>query len=104
MAVVAQVAGLAAEVLKSGKPELDHVTPDDSALGEGYGVPTDEVWAAMRLFARTEGLVLDPVYTGKAAAGLVAGVRPGETVEFWHTGGSPGLFGYAPELAVEARR
>ncbi|MFI7674341.1 pyridoxal-phosphate dependent enzyme [Actinophytocola sp. NPDC049390] len=104
MAVVEQVAGLAAEVLASGEPKLDHVTPDDRALGDGYGVPTDEVWAALRLFARSEGIVLDPVYTGKAAAGLVAGVRPGETVVFWHTGGAPGLFGYAPDLAAEARR
>lgn len=104
MAVVTAVAGLAAQVLEAGEPKLDHVTADDRALGEGYGVPTDDVWSALRLFARTEGLVLDPVYTGKAAAGLVSGVRPGETVVFWHTGGAPGLFGYAPDLAVEARR
>lgn len=104
MEVIERVAGLAAEVLALGKPDLGHVTADDSALGEGYGVPTDETWAALRLFARTEGIVLDPVYTGKAAAGLVAGVRPGETVVFVHTGGSPGLYGYAPELAAEARR
>lgn len=104
MAVVEQVAGLAAEVLGKEPGKLDHVTADDSALGEGYGVPTDEMWAALRLFARTEGIVLDPVYTGKAAAALVAGVRPGETVVFWHTGGAPGLYGYAPDLAAEARR
>ena len=104
MAVVEEVAGLAAQVLKTEKPKLDHVTADDRALGEGYGVPTDEVWAALRLFARTEGIVLDPVYTGKAAAGLVRGVRPDETVVFWHTGGAPGLYGYAPDLVAEARR
>jgi D-cysteine desulfhydrase len=104
MAVVEEVAGLAAQVLKSGTPKLDHVTADDRALGEGYGVPTDEVWAALRLFARTEGIVLDPVYTGKAAAALVTGVRAGETVVFWHTGGAPGLYGYAPDLVAEARR
>lgn len=104
MAVVEEVAGLAAQVLKAGKPKLDHVTADDRALGEGYGVPTDEVWAALRLFARTEGIVLDPVYTGKAAAALVTGVRPDETVVFWHTGGAPGLYGYAPDLVAEARR
>ena len=102
MAVVEQVAGLAADVLGEEPRPLDHVTADDSALGEGYGVPTDEVWAALRLFARTEGIVLDPVYTGKAAAALVSGVRPGETVVFWHTGGVPGLYGYAPDLAAEA--
>lgn len=104
MAVVEQVTGLAAEVLKIDAPKLGHVTPDDSALGDGYGIPTDEVWAALRLFARTEGIVLDPVYTGKAAAAMIAGVRPGETVVFMHTGGAPGLYGYAPDLAAEARR
>jgi D-cysteine desulfhydrase len=67
-------------------------------------VPTDEVWAALRLFARTEGIVLDPVYTGSTAAALIAGVRPGETVVFWHTGGVPALYGYAPELVAEAKR
>ena len=51
----------------------------------------------MALAARLEGLVLDPVYTGKAMAGLVAAVRderigPGDTVVFWHTGGAPALF------------
>ncbi|MFC4858385.1 pyridoxal-phosphate dependent enzyme [Actinophytocola glycyrrhizae] len=102
MAVVEQVAGLATDVLGEKRAKLDHVTADDSALGDGYGVPTDEVWAALRLFARTEGIVLDPVYTGKAAAALVAGVRPGETVVFVHTGGAPGLYGYAPELVAEA--
>lgn len=104
MAVVAEVAGLAAEVLEIDEPKLSHVTADDSALGEGYGVPNDEVWAALRLFARTEGIVLDPVYTGVAAAALISGIRPGETVVFWHTGGVPGLYGYAPDLAAEARR
>ena len=104
MAVVEQVAGLAAEVLREKPGKLDHVTADDSALGEGYGVPTDEVWAALRLFARTEGIVLDPVYTGKAAAALVTGVRPGETVVFMHTGGTPAVYGYAPDFVAEASR
>jgi D-cysteine desulfhydrase family pyridoxal phosphate-dependent enzyme len=97
-------AALAAKELAIDTPRLDHLDIDDNALGDGYGVPTDEVWAALRLFARTEGIVLDPVYTGKAAAGLVAGVRPGETVVFVHTGGVPGLYGYAPDLAAESRR
>jgi 1-aminocyclopropane-1-carboxylate deaminase/D-cysteine desulfhydrase-like pyridoxal-dependent ACC family enzyme len=58
------------------------------------GPPEQE---AIRLFARSEGLLLDPVYTGRAAAGLLARARqglfaPGETVLFWHTGGAPALF------------
>jgi D-cysteine desulfhydrase family pyridoxal phosphate-dependent enzyme len=84
-------------------PNLDHLRLDDSAVGPGYGVPTPQMWDALRLFARTEGITLDPVYSGKAAAALVGAVRAGvigadETVVFVHTGGLPGLFAYAPEL------
>ncbi|TCO44233.1 D-cysteine desulfhydrase family protein [Actinocrispum wychmicini] len=75
----------------------------DRAVGAGYGVPTRQMWAAVRLFARTEGITLDPVYSGKAAAALVDMIRNGEirddeTVVFVHTGGLPGLFAYAPDL------
>jgi D-cysteine desulfhydrase family pyridoxal phosphate-dependent enzyme len=71
-------------------------------LGPGYGTPTPEGLAAMRLAARTEGLILDPVYTGKAMAGLatLAGrpgalpVPPRTAVIFWHTGGLPALFAF----------
>lgn len=101
---IRRLVGLGAAELGVEPPALDHVRADDSAVGPGYGVPTEEVWSAIRLFARSEGIVLDPVYTGKAAAGLVSGVRPGETVVFWHTGGLPGLFGYAPDLVAEAGR
>ncbi|MFL6123056.1 pyridoxal-phosphate dependent enzyme [Actinophytocola sp.] len=99
-----RAARLAAKELDVDPPKLDHVSVDESALGEGYGVPTDEVWSALRLFARTEGIVLDLVYTGKAAAALVSGIRPGETVVFMHTGGVPANFAYAPELVAEAAR
>ncbi len=63
----------------------------------GYGVVTAAEQEAMSLFARTEGLLLDPVYTGRAAAGLIDLIRKGafkrqETVLFWHTGGQPALF------------
>ncbi len=63
----------------------------------GYGVLTDREREAVQLFARTEGLLLDPVYTGRAAAGLIDLVHKGffkkdETVLFWHTGGRPALF------------
>ncbi|RME91391.1 MAG: D-cysteine desulfhydrase family protein, partial [Anaerolineae bacterium] len=76
----------------------DYCTP-------GYGVLTDAEREAIHLFAQTEGLLLDPVYTGRAAAGLIDLVRKGffkkgERVLFWHTGGTPGLFAdrYAPAL------
>jgi 1-aminocyclopropane-1-carboxylate deaminase/D-cysteine desulfhydrase-like pyridoxal-dependent ACC family enzyme len=68
------------------------VQVDDSFVGGGYGVPTRESTEALQLAARTEGLFLDPTYTAKAMAGLIARVRtgaftPDETVLFWHTGG-----------------
>jgi D-cysteine desulfhydrase family pyridoxal phosphate-dependent enzyme len=66
-------------------------------LGGGYGVLGDAERQAVQLFARLEGLLLDPVYTGRAAAGLIDLVRQRfftreETVLFWHTGGTPALF------------
>jgi len=70
---------------------------DDTFVGEGYGLPTRESTEALQLVARTEGIVLDPVYTAKAMAGVIARVRrqefgPDDTVLFWHTGGQAGLF------------
>jgi L-cysteate sulfo-lyase len=71
---------------------------DQSQVGRGYGVLTERVREALKLAARTEGLFLDPIYTGRAMASLVAGSVPrgGRTV-FLHTGGLPGLFGH-PEI------
>jgi L-cysteate sulfo-lyase len=68
-------------------------------LGDGYGMPTAKMFEAVRLMARTEGLLLDPVYGGKAFAGLLADIRegrytPDDTILFIMTGGLPGLFAY----------
>ncbi|MBR6008924.1 MAG: pyridoxal-phosphate dependent enzyme, partial [Clostridia bacterium] len=77
------------------------VTRDDFTLldmcGPGYAVPSEEGNAAVRLMAEREGIFLDPVYTGKAFAGLIRMAReglfkPGEKVLFIHTGGAGGLF------------
>lgn len=70
---------------------------DDRFVGGGYGVPSDESREAIELAARTEAIFLDPTYTAKAMAGLIAYVRrrkltEGQTVLFWHTGGQVGLF------------
>ncbi len=70
---------------------------EDDYLGGGYGVIGDREREAIRLLARTEGLLLDPVYTGRAFGGLIDLVRrgvfsPQERVLFWHTGGIAGLF------------
>ena len=70
---------------------------DDRFFGDGYAVPTEASREAIALTARTEAIFLDPVYTGKAMAGLIAYVRQEkftakQTVLFWHTGGQVGLF------------
>ncbi|MFD9976804.1 D-cysteine desulfhydrase family protein [Streptomyces sp. NPDC059017] len=74
-------------------------------VGAGYGALTEPVSAALKLTARTEGIVLDPVYTGRAMAGLIAAVRdgdiaPGARTVFLHTGGLPGFFGHPAALAA----
>lgn len=81
----------------------DALRVDDRQVGAGYATYTAASRAAVELVARTEGIVLDPVYTGRAAAGLVAAVadgrlRPGERVVLLHSGGLPGLFGH-PDVA-----
>ena len=70
---------------------------DDRFVGDGYGIPTDDSREAMELAARTEAIFLDPTYTAKAMAGLIAHVRQqkfkeNQNVLFWHTGGQVGLF------------
>ena len=71
--------------------------------GTAHGVMTDGALEAIQLAARSQGLILDPVYTGKAMAGLIAHVREGhhsgdQTIVFVHTGGTPALFAYGDEL------
>lgn len=73
-------------------PVLNEFFVDDNFIGEGYAIPTRESEEAAKLFAETEGILLDPVYTSKAAGGLIAYCREGrfkptENVLFWHTGG-----------------
>jgi D-cysteine desulfhydrase len=79
------------------------VTCFDEYVGPGYSLPTPGMAEAVRLVARTEGILLDPVYTGKAMAGLIDLVRKGffnegDTVLFLHTGGSPALYVYQDYL------
>ncbi|PWH13122.1 MAG: D-cysteine desulfhydrase family protein [Ardenticatenia bacterium] len=83
-------------------------TPQDFTVtreyvGAGYGVVGELEREAIRLTARLEGLLLDPVYTGRAMGGLIDLIHrrvigPKETVLFWHTGGMPALFAYAQAL------
>jgi L-cysteate sulfo-lyase len=93
------VAGLAGTPLA---PDALRIRLDQ--VGAGYSELTDPVMAALTLAARTEGLVLDPIYTGRALAGLVDAVRdgeitPGERIVLLHSGGLPGLFGHPATLA-----
>ena len=72
-------------------------------LGEGYGIVSDLEREAIRLLGSREGIVLDPVYTGRAMGALIDLIRKktfrtDETVLFWHTGGAPALFAYAKDL------
>jgi L-cysteate sulfo-lyase len=77
----------------------DDVLVDDRWVGGGYGVPTESMQDAVRLLASTEGILLDPVYSGKGFAGLLGGIAEGrfaatDNVVFVHTGGAVGLFAY----------
>ncbi len=78
----------------------------DQYVGPGYSLPTDAMVEAVRLFAKTEAILLDPVYSGKAAAGLIDLVRKGHfpknsNLLFLHTGGSPALFAYMDTFRPE---
>lgn len=94
-AKAAEAAALTGRAAPVGECRIDH-----DRFGAGYGAPTDDCREALDLAARCEGLVLDPVYTGKAMAGLVAACRDGrigrdDRAVFLHTGGLPALFATA---------
>ena len=104
-----RVAKLASETAESLGKRIEF-SPDEILVNAaystaGYGVLTEAERDAIHLFARYEGLLLDPVYTGRAAAGMIDLIRKGffkkdETVLFWHTGGTTALFAekYQPDL------
>jgi D-cysteine desulfhydrase family pyridoxal phosphate-dependent enzyme len=77
--------------------QSSEILVNDQYLGKGYGIPSPQEIEAIRLFARYEGLLLDPVYTGRAAAAMIDLIRKGffkpqDRILFWHTGGTPALF------------
>lgn len=103
---VERIARFAVEAARLAGHEIEvrpkEVIVRDGFIGAGYGIPTPEGVEAIRLVARTEGVFLDPTYTGKGMAGLMAEIRSGriekdDTVVFLHTGGEPGLFAH-PEI------
>jgi D-cysteine desulfhydrase len=100
-----------AETVRTLVGGLAGAAPDPTALrirldhvGAGYAVLTEPVMAALTLAARAEGLILDPIYTGRALAGLMSAVaedeiKPGERTILLHSGGLPGLFGHPGAVA-----
>ena len=94
-AILSMLEALSAVPGLAGVPD-NEVILDDGQIGAGYGRPTAAAEEATRLLARSEGVLVDPIYTAKALAGLVdlarAGVLEGHQVVFWHAGGTPGLF------------
>ena len=105
---VAELAAATAALL--GRPEAfaaGDIEVQDAYLGGGYGVVGALEREALQQFARQEGLLLDPVYTARAAGGMLDLVRrgritPGDRVLFWHTGGTPALFAYESDLLPDA--
>ena len=82
-----------------GIVRAEHVVANCDYVGQGYGIPTEGMVRAVRLLAEQEGILLDPVYSGKGMAGLIDLIGKGhfradENVVFLHTGGAVGLFGY----------
>jgi L-cysteate sulfo-lyase len=103
----AQVAGLATGTAAHlGRPHtftVDDIRVNAGYLGGGYAVMGNLERDAIRIMARDEGILLDPVYTGRAFGGLLDLIlrdafEPGQNILFWHTGGAPALFAYAEEL------
>ncbi|NIM95460.1 MAG: pyridoxal-phosphate dependent enzyme [Anaerolineales bacterium] len=83
------------------------VEVNDAYLGEGYGVVGEIESGAIDAFAKKEGILLDPVYTARAAGGMLDMIHRGEIesdekVLFWHTGGTPAIFAYGEEITVES--
>ncbi len=97
-AKVAQLATKTADLLGERLTFRDEeIMVNDDYLGEGYGVMGENEVEAIKLFASKEGMLLDPVYTGRAAAGMIDLIRkgffrPSQQILFWHTGGAPALF------------
>lgn len=90
----------------AGAVKRESVVANCDYVGEGYGVPTPGMIEAVTLVARSEGILLDPVYSGKAMAGLIdlvrkGQLRKGENVVFLHTGGAVGLYGYLHAFPAE---
>jgi len=90
----------------SGIVKRQHVVANSDYVGKGYGFPAPSTIEAITMLARHEGILLDPVYSGKGMAGLIdlirkGAVKKGENVVFIHTGGSAALFGYVADFGFD---
>jgi len=98
-----ELANATAKRIGADPLQVTYIHADFRHLGEGYGLPTEGTISAIELVARTEGILLDPVYSGKAMSGLISKILAGEfnkeeTLVFLHTGGMPGLFAYPSQF------
>ncbi len=101
--IVSNIANQTANMLDMPPISMDRIKVNDTHIGDGYGVATEEALEAIRLLGRLEGILLDPVYTGKAMAGLIADIRNGtfsadQNIVFLHTGGAAVLSAYGALL------
>jgi L-cysteate sulfo-lyase len=106
-AVFALAKATAEHIGARGVVRREHVVANSDYVGQGYGLPTEGMAEAVKMLARLEGILLDPVYTGKAMAGMIDLARKGHfkkdaNLVFLHTGGSAGLFGYPDSFALPA--
>ncbi|WP_336369530.1 D-cysteine desulfhydrase family protein [Klebsiella pneumoniae] len=94
---ISQIVNEGSELAQFPNADKKEINVDDRFVGAGYGQPSEEMKEAVELVARLEGIFLDPVYSGKAMAGLIHRVQSGECsgpIIFLHTGGMPALFAY----------
>ena len=102
-----RIAREAAEMLGvASQVTAEDLFNDEGYIGPGYGIMTPGCVEAIRLLASSEGIVLDPVYTGKAMAGMIGHIRrrdidAGETIVFLHTGGTPALFAHVEDFGFD---
>ena len=103
--LIVERANAAAQLLELPvRVTVDDFDIDDRHMGSAYGVPSREAVEAIALAGRTEGLLFDPIYSGKALAGMMAQVREADwkgpdPLVFFHSGGAPGLFAHAGQMA-----
>lgn len=106
---VHRLTGATLEKLGAPPISVDRTLVDDGYVGQGYGIPAPSTLEAIALTARTEGILLDPVYTGKGMAGLIGLIRqgffkPSDSVLFLHTGGASALSAYEDDFTAFTNR